>query len=112
MESTNFSTIVYNQPLLSSIDYDNCNIPELKEILKENEKLSEYLAEKYNSMSSKRGRPRNKNYIFEENIPINSVNDLAYMLKGQGSSREPITTTGRVAIKKISNFKPKKKSLK
>ena len=52
-------------------------------------------------MPIKRGRPKLNNYTIESDIPVNSLNDLVYILRGKSTQR--ITTSGRIAIKKIPN---------
>ena len=95
MESNDFNTITYNQQILDNIDDKIWHIEGLKEIIEANQK--------WTAVPIKRGRPKLNNYTIESDIPVNSLNDLVYILRGKSTQREPITTSGRIAIKKIPN---------
>lgn len=108
MESKAFHNIVYNQNIISNIDYDHCHIEEVKDLIEANANFAEFLAEKYNAGPNKKGRPKKHDYITEDMMTINSVNDLIPILQQQAQTREPAIRE-RVAVKKISTAaKPKK----
>ena len=102
MESKIFHNIVHNSSILSNINVETWQTDDIKELIQENKNLANYLAEKYNSMPNKKGRPKRHEYVSEEIIAINSVNDLIPILQNQTERRDE-GFTERVAIKKIGS---------
>ena len=102
MESKSFYNIVHNSSILSNINSETWQAEDIQDLVKENERLANYLAEKYNSIPNKKGRPKRHEYISEGIFAINSVNDLVPILQSQNESREN-GFNERIAIKKIGS---------
>lgn len=111
MESKAFHNIVHNSSIINNIDSENLQVEDIKELIEENERLLSFIAEKYNSNPSRKGRPKKHDYITEQLITIRSLNDLIPILQRQSQTREQALRE-RVTIKKTTMNRAKKVNLK
>ena len=58
MESKGFHNITRNQLILSNIDPENFDNDQIKDLLTANQKLADYLSEKDQLQSRRKGRPK------------------------------------------------------
>lgn len=92
---------------MSNIDEDECEIAEVQRLIKVNQKLADYLAERDQLQKKRKGRPKKHDFYTEPMMTINSVNDLIPILQKQAQIAEPIFRE-RVSIKKMAPDKIKK----